>query len=576
MFEQMKIKTRILAILTVLAGGYIVLLSMVQWSSTATHTHMSQLSTSLFPSALRLQEAQAAFERMKKHYGDAVVLQDAKALDGADKDAGEVADKLEAIKTLTASSPALSAKAGALVEEFATLRDQDKKVYAAVLAAKDGPSEDLMAQVGNLGKANQALADAMTGLNKDVAADFQHRLEAVDSWSLRSKVTGFVMFVFAVLACCVAWWVIQKKVVYPLWLLSARIQDIAEGEGDLTRRVEVHGRNEIDEVAIWFNVFLDNLQDVMRQVKANTLLLAEASAGLTTSTMHLASGADAQQGQTGMVATAMTEMAATVAEVSHNSSSAANKTRQAAEDARLGGAVVGQTVELMQKLAQSVDRIAAQISSLGERSDQIGHVINVIEDIANRTNLLALNATIEAARAGEQGRGFAVVAGEVRNLAENTTKATREIAEMIGAIQQETKAAVEAMSQGTVEMKKGVEATGEAGAKLRLIIGSAEEAAAMVNQIAVAATEQASTTDEVNNNVSVIARISNEAADEARQSATSCEAMSALAAELSALISRFKVEEGSDRSGDRSDSAGAAYAALPVATGARHAVAAAR
>jgi methyl-accepting chemotaxis protein len=132
------------------------------------------------------------------------------------------------------------------------------------------------------------------------------------------------------------------------------------------------------------------------------------------------------------------------------------------------------------------------------------------------------------------------------------------------------------MSQGTVEMKKGVEATGEAGAKLRLIIGSAEEAAAMVNQIAVAATEQASTTDEVNNNVSVIARISNEAADEARQSATSCEAMSALAAELSALISRFKVEAGSDRSGDRSDSAGAAYAALPVATGARHAVAAAR
>jgi methyl-accepting chemotaxis protein len=548
MFRQTNIRFRILAILAVLAGGYLILLAMVQFSASVTHTRMSQISSSLFPSALRMQEAEAAFERMKKHDGDAVVLQDAKALDGAAADAEATANALAAVKSSLAAAPALGVKASGLLDEFSALSARDHETYAAVLGSKDGPSDELMARMGSLGKENQAFSAEMTALDKSIAAEFQQQLDSVDAWSVRSRLTGLVMLIFAVLSCGAAWGVVQFKVVQPLRSLALRIQDIAEGEGDLTRRVEVNGNNEIDEVGIWFNVFLDKLQDVMRKVKVNTCRLTAASEELTASASGMAHGAEAQQGKTVMVATAMHEMSSTVVEVSRNSNSAAMKTRQAAGDARDGGKVVEQTIALMQGVTQSVDRVAHQISELGERSNQVGHIIDVIDEIAGRTNLLALNAAIEAARAGGQGRGFAVVAGEVRNLAERTTKATKEIAEMIGRIQQETRAAVEAMSLGTQQVQKGVAATGEAGVKLRLIIESSEEAAAMVNQIAVAATQQTATTDEVNLNVNEIARISEEAASGARQSAKASEALSDLALDLNSLISKFRTGDEEDLS----------------------------
>jgi methyl-accepting chemotaxis protein len=541
----MKIKTRILGILGILAGGYLLLLAMVQTSATITHSRMSQISSSLFPAALRMQEAEAAFERMKKHYGDAVVLQDTASLTGAEKDAEDTATALGAVKTALVPAPELATQADNLLTQFASIRSRDHATYAAVLANKGGPSDEMMSQMGALGKENKSFSDAMSNYDKAIAADFQRQLDTVDAWSVRSKLTGLVMLIFAVLSCASAWWVIQFKVVLPLRSLALRIQDIAEGEGDLTRRVPVEGRNEIDEVGIWFNLFLDKLQDVMRKVKSDTQRLTAASEELNAAASRMAQGADAQQGQTAMVATAMHQMAAIVTEVSRNSDAAALKTRQAADDARDGGKVVEQTISMMHAVTESVDQVSRQIAGLGERSNQVGKIVEVIDEIAGRTNLLALNAAIEAARAGEQGRGFAVVAGEVRNLAERTTNATKEIGAMIGAIQHETQAAVQAMGQGTVQVRKGVVATGEAGSKLRLIIEGADEAAGMVNRIAAAATEQSTATDEVNSNVNQIAQISNETAMGARTSAKACVALTELALDLDSLMSKFKLDDGS-------------------------------
>ena len=192
-----------------------------------------------------------------------------------------------------------------------------------------------------------------------------------------------------------------------------------------------------------------------------------------------------------------------------HSNNASTQARSAAQAAKNGGQVVEASLSSMRSIASSVSDSAAKITELGKRSDQIGKIVNVIDDIADQTNLLALNAAIEAARAGEQGRGFAVVADEVRKLAKHTTKATKEIAEMITAMQEETKRAIGAMQAGTAQVEHGVEQTSQAGVSLQEIIRAADTVGDMIAQVATAATQQAATTQEVSSNVEQTAKITN-------------------------------------------------------------------
>ncbi|MGA2349574.1 MAG: methyl-accepting chemotaxis protein [Terracidiphilus sp.] len=537
----MKIKTRILGILAVLAGGYLLLVGMVQLSSTTTHTRMSEISSSLFPAALRMQEAEASFERMKKHYGDAVVLQDAKSLTGAEKDAEATAASLEEVKTVLAYSPELSKQADALLEQFTSIRTRDHSTYAAILAATAGPSDDLMAQVGVLGKDNTALTEAMGAFDKTISASFQTQLDAVDAWSVRSRLVGLIMLVFAVLSCAAAVWVIQSKVVLPLHSLAMRLQDIAEGEGDLTRRVEVHGDDEIDEVGKWFNVFIERIEDIVRQVAEHASTLGSAATELAASARETAAQSSQQQEQAARISATMSEISTSVHEISETTQSAAEDARKAEESAHSGGQTVQSTVDTIQHLLESNQQTSSKIEDLGRSSDAIGRIINVINEIAGQTNLLALNASIEAARAGEHGRGFAVVAGEVRRLAERTSEATKEIDQTVRAIQQGTGEAVEAMRASMGHVQSGVDSARSAGEALSSIIHGSESVQKMVTQIAAAATEQSYSTQSVSANVNEIAAIIQQTATGAQHSVEACQQLASLANELTGLVGAFKV-----------------------------------
>jgi methyl-accepting chemotaxis protein len=549
MFGQMKIKTRILAILGVLAGGYLLLLAMVQLSSTATHNRMSEISSSLFPAALKMQEAEASFERMKKHYGDAVVLQDAKSLDGAEKDAAATAVALGEVKAVLASSPELDKQADDLLAQFGSIRSRDHDTYAAILGAKDGPSEDLMAQVGTLGKDNKTLTDAMGAFDKAVSTSFQAQLDVVDAWSVRSRVTGMILLVFAILTCGAAWWVVQSKVVVPLGSLAHRLQDIAEGEGDLTRRIEVNGRNEIDEVGIWFNVFIGRIEDIVRRVAEHASTLGQAATELAATAKETASQAAEQQKQAERITSAMGEMASAVQEISQTTQSAAMDAQKAEQSAKSGGETVQTTVQTIGELLKANQETSSRIEELGRSSDAIGKIINVIDEIAGQTNLLALNASIEAARAGEHGRGFAVVAGEVRRLAERTSAATKEIDTTVHAIQEGTKVAVEAMRASMSHVRSGVDSANSAGEALTSIIHGSESVQKMVTQIAAAATEQSYSTQSVTANVSEIASIIERTAASAEQSVEACQQLALLANELTGLVGSFKVGQGETEGG---------------------------
>jgi methyl-accepting chemotaxis protein len=545
----LSIRARIRLAIGLLGAGFVALLLLVQFTGMQTQTGMRTASGSWFPATLSSQEAGAAFQKLTKSYSDAVLFQDKGALAQSDDLARGVESALQSARQKTAFSPERQKQVEELLTRFSELHARAKIVYGGMIDSRGSVSQETETAVAALAQDLKQMEASLLDLRKTLSGDFQAQLDGVTSWSNRQRLFGVVLFLL-VASCAAAMTVmVERRVGLPLQSLTARLNDIAEGEGDLTQRIPVNSGDEIGELSRGFNTFLDKLQGIIGQVKIDTEHVASASEEIASSATQMARGSETQQSQTAQVATAMHEMASSVADVSANANKVADEARNAALRAREGGQVVDKAVGMMRSVADSVGRVAQQITELGKRSDQIGRIVSVIDEIADQTNLLALNAAIEAARAGEQGRGFAVVADEVRKLAERTTKATKEIADMIAAIQQETKTAVQAMERGTAQVKEGVSTTAEAGTKLQQIIRGSETAADMITQIATAANQQTSTTDEINASIGDIARISQESASGSRQSAKACEDLSALAFALQSLVSKFKVEV--DREPDR-------------------------
>jgi len=327
------------------------------------------------------------------------------------------------------------------------------------------------------------------------------------------------------------------------------IEEVA-GNNLAIEDMEITTKDELGKAGSALNKMKNNLREVIQSIASTAEHVASASEQISSSATLQAQGAETQRDQAAQVATAMQEMASTVLQVSENSNKAAEASRQAAETAREGGSIVDETLEKMRTISESVQNTAKKVEELGKSSDQIGRIAGVIDDIADQTNLLALNAAIEAARAGEQGRGFAVVADEVRKLAERTTTATKEIAQMIKNIQDETKIAVVAMETGTKQVGEGVQSTTKAGASLKQIIHMSEQVGEMITHIATAATEQSSASEEVNNNMEQISKLVKESADGAKQSAQACQDLSGLALDLQKMVSNFRVgEHGKNKHG---------------------------
>ncbi len=235
------------------------------------------------------------------------------------------------------------------------------------------------------------------------------------------------------------------------------------------------------------------------------------------------------------------ESAATSSEIAQTLVVArAENSNRASETAQAGSEVVRQSTEGMERIAGRVRDTAKTVEELGLRSEQIGQIIGTIEDIADQTNLLALNAAIEAARAGEQGRGFAVVADEVRALAERTTRATREIGEMIKDIQGKTKGAVLSIEEGVAEVARGSELSASSGRALEQILVQINDVTMQINQIATAANEQTATTGEISNNIQQITNVIQQTARGASETASSAATLSKQSEELQHLVGQFK------------------------------------
>jgi methyl-accepting chemotaxis protein len=305
--------------------------------------------------------------------------------------------------------------------------------------------------------------------------------------------------------------------------------------------MEVKSSDEMGKAALGLNKMKNSLRNVILSIASTAEEVSGSSRDISATASQAASSAETQKQQVEQIATTMQEMAATVREVSHHAITASCSAESAANSARDGGNIVEDVLERMRGIAKSVGESAANIEHLGARSNEIGRIVGVIDEIATQTNLLALNAAIEAARAGEHGRGFAVVAGEVRRLAERTTVATKEIAAMIASLQTVTADSVRQMRSGTAAVEHGVKVAGFAGESIKKIIREAENVGVMVAQIASAATQQATATEEVNASMSQISELAAEAAEGSRLSAKACEQLFDQALGLQNMVARFEV-----------------------------------
>jgi len=311
--------------------------------------------------------------------------------------------------------------------------------------------------------------------------------------------------------------------------------------GDLTIRIESDYKGDHQLIKNSINSVAGSLNKALEDVSEAVAATASASNQISSSTEEMAAGSQEQTRQTAEVASGVEEMTKTILENTKNASIAADAAKDQGDKAREGGNVVDETITGMNRIAEVVKKSAETVQELGKSSDQIGEIVQVIDDIADQTNLLALNAAIEAARAGEQGRGFAVVADEVRKLAERTTKATKEIATMIKQIQKDTSNAVSSMEEGTNEVERGKALANKAGDSLKKIVEGSQKVLDIVAQVAAASEQQSSTAEEISRNVEAISTVAQESAGGTQQIAHAAEDLSKLTLNLEELVSQFKL-----------------------------------
>ena len=366
-------------------------------------------------------------------------------------------------------------------------------------------------------------------------------VDAMQAKFRTAVISSVILSAVVVLAMFLLLFIIGRSISQPLDKIVNAMRDVASGEADLTRRLDDNAKDELSQIAHYFNRFNRNLSEIIQQLGDSARQLISSSHQLDQISNNSLRDMTRQSERMELMATAINEITYGVQDVAQNANAAAEEVEKANQGADNGRAQVDRTIGEINQLSSSVSTAVEHMETLSSDAQEITSVLDVIRNIAEQTNLLALNAAIEAARAGEMGRGFAVVADEVRNLAQRTQQSTEEIHNMISKLQTNTQTVVSVINESSRHSQASVEQVNEAGAALEQIAQSMQQLVALNASIASATTQQSTVVEDVNRNVTEAAELARETTDGARETAQAGQHLASLGRQIDELIKRFRV-----------------------------------
>ncbi|GAB1621907.1 methyl-accepting chemotaxis protein [Agarivorans albus] len=413
-------------------------------------------------------------------------------------------------------------------EVFTLLKNGNKKQAIALSSGQSVQSFESLRELYNIAtEAAEKLAD---DIEQQSSADVTSQLSML----------GVVASIAVVLSILLAYFG-PKVLVDAINRITTRINDITQGDGDLTQRLEVQRNDEIGELATSFNQFVDLLEGLIGNVNKFSQELNQSIAGIAQKSEQTTEVSKEQNQSVEMIATAVTQMAAAIREVANNANHAAEEINTVNSQTEQGQNVTKESVEHISLLSNTVQEAANVVENLSQDSDRIASVLDVIRGIAEQTNLLALNAAIEAARAGEQGRGFAVVADEVRSLASKTQQSTEDIQKMIEALQSGVTQAVDAINKGSTVAEGTVDLAGQTLEALNQILESTSKVSEVSVSTATSTEEQSHVTEDIDRNLTELADKTRINLENSSDSLAAAQLAIEKAEQLNQQLSRFKV-----------------------------------
>ncbi|MEL7940872.1 methyl-accepting chemotaxis protein [Pseudomonas delhiensis] len=355
------------------------------------------------------------------------------------------------------------------------------------------------------------------------------------------RTSAVIAALVAIVAILLLLGMLIRVLMQPLTAMGRAMQDIAQGEGDLTKRLAVHSHDEFGTLAEAFNRFVERIHESIREVAGTARQLHDVSQLVVNASNSSMANSDEQANRTNSVAAAINELGAAAQEIARNAADASHHASDASHQAGDGRQVVEQTISAMNQLSEKISYASTHIESLNSRTVNIGQILEVIKGISEQTNLLALNAAIEAARAGEAGRGFAVVADEVRNLAHRAQEAAQQIQGMIEELQVGAREAVTTMGESQRYSLESVEIANRAGQRLASVTGRISEIDAMNQSVATATEEQTAVVDSLNMDITEINTLNQEGVENLKATLRACADLENQAGRLRQLVDSFRI-----------------------------------